>query len=135
MQGTTTSTWPSTPTPARTAAGRAPSAALSPSTTPGSTNGRRAADIFVRNLKSIYPLPEKVYARSTTALGEVRQPRMPAVLLELGYHDNYADARWVQNNIQSIAANLVLSLTEYFACPSSRPLPRGAAQSAPSRGT
>lgn len=89
---------------------------------PGSTNGRRAADIFVRNLKSIYPLPEKVYARSTTALGEVRQPRMPAVLLELGYHDNYADARWVQNNIQSIAANLVLSLTEYFGLPFITPI-------------
>ena len=89
---------------------------------PGSTNGRRAADIFVRNLKSIYPLPEKVYARSTTTLGEVRQPRMPAVLLELGYHDNYADARWVQNNIQSIAANLVLSLTEYFGLPFITPI-------------
>ena len=89
---------------------------------PASTNGRRAADIFVRNLKSIYPLPEKVYARSTTALGEVRQPRMPAVLLELGYHDNYADARWVQNNIQSIAANLVLSLTEYFGLPFITPI-------------
>ena len=73
---------------------------------PGSANGQRAADIFVRNLKTIYPLPEKVYTRSTTALGEVRQPRMPAVLLELGYHDNYADARWVQNNIQAIAAKL-----------------------------
>ena len=81
---------------------------------PGSANGQRAADIFVRNLKTIYPLPEKVYTRSTTALGEVRQPRMPAVLLELGYHDNYADARWVQNNVQAIAANLALSLTEYF---------------------
>ena len=89
---------------------------------PGSANGRRAADIFVRNLKSVYPLPEKVYARSTTALGEVRQPRMPAVLLELGYHDNYADARWVQNNIQSIAANLVLSLTEYFGLPFITPI-------------
>lgn len=76
----------------------------------------------MRNLKSIYPLPEKVYARSTTALGEVRQPRMPAVLLELGYHDNYADARWVQNNIQSIAANLVLSLTEYFGLPFITPI-------------
>ena len=89
---------------------------------PGSSNGQRAADIFVRNLKSIYPLPEKVYARSTTTLREVRQPRMPAVLLELGYHDNYADARWVQNNIQSIAANLVLSLTEYFGLPFITPI-------------
>lgn len=122
MQGTTTSTWPSTPTPARTAAGRAPVRGIIAFYYPGSTNGRRAADIFVRNLKSIYPLPEKVYARSTTALGEVRQPRMPAVLLELGYHDNYADARWVQNNIQSIAANLVLSLTEYFGLPFITPI-------------
>ena len=86
------------------------------------SNGSTDADIFVRNLKSIYPLPEKVYARSTTTLGEVRQPRMPAVLLELGYHDNYADARWVQNNIQSVAANLVLSLTEYFGLPFITPI-------------
>ena len=84
---------------------------------PGSTNGRRAADIFVRNLKSIYPLPEKVYARSTTTLGEVRQPKMPAVLLEIGYHDNTADALWIQENVQNIAENLSRSMTEYFALP------------------
>ena len=89
---------------------------------PGSANGQRAADIFVRNLKTIYPLPEKVYTRATTTLGEVRRPRMPAVLLELGYHDNYADARWIQNNIEAIAANLVLSLTEYFGLPFVVPL-------------
>lgn len=89
---------------------------------PGSANGQRAADIFVRNLKTIYPLPEKVYTRSTTALGEVRQPRMPAVLLELGYHDNTADALWVENNIQAIAENLVQSLTTYFGLPFITPL-------------
>ena len=89
---------------------------------PGSANGQRAADIFVRNLQTIYPLPEKVYARSTTTLGEVRRPRMPAVLLELGYHDNYADAHWIQSSVQAIAANLVLSLTEYFGLPFITPI-------------
>ena len=89
---------------------------------PGSANGQRAADIFVRNLQTIYPLPEKVYTRSTTTLGEVRRPRMPAVLLELGYHDNYADARWIQSSVQAIAANLVLSLTEYFGLPFITPI-------------
>ena len=84
---------------------------------PTSTNGRRAADIFVTNLKEIYPLPQLVTARATTALGEVRQPKMPSVLLEIGYHDNTADARWIEENVQSIAENLSRSMTEYFALP------------------
>lgn len=89
---------------------------------PTSTNGRRAAEIFARNLKTIYPLPNRVTTRATTTLGEVRQPKPPAVLLELGYHDNTADALWVQNNIQAIARNLALSLTEYFDLPFIEPI-------------
>ena len=84
---------------------------------PTSANGRRAADIFVQGLKEIYPLPDKVYARATTTLGEVRQPYMPSVLLELGYHDNAADAMWVQEHIGLIAQTLVQALTEYFGLP------------------
>ena len=90
---------------------------------PTSANGRRAADIFVKNLKDIYPLPDKVYARATTTLGEVRQPYMPSVLLELGYHDNYADAAWVKNNMDAIARELARSLTEYFGLPFTYPGP------------
>ena len=54
---------------------------------------------------------------STTALGEVRQPKPPSVLLEIGYHDNTADAVWIQDNVQNIAENLSRSLAEYFALP------------------
>ncbi len=89
---------------------------------PKSTRGKRAADIFARNLKSIYPLPNKVRAVSTTTIGEVDDTRAPAVFLELGYHDNENDARWVQNNITAIARNLVLSLTEYFGVPFIEPI-------------
>lgn len=89
---------------------------------PISRNGRRAAQIFVRNLKSIYPNPSKVRALTTTTIGEVTQTRAPAVFLELGYHDNTDDANWVKNNLQQIAANLVLSLTEYFGIPFVAPM-------------
>ena len=89
---------------------------------PTSTNGRRAANIFVENLKEIYPLPSLVTARATTVLGEVRQPKSPAVLLEIGYHDNTADAVWIQENVQAIAENLSRSLTEYFALPFITPM-------------
>ena len=84
---------------------------------PGSVNGKRAAEIVADNLKAIYPLPNRVRAEGTTAIGEVRQPRAPSVFLELGYHDNPDDATWVTNNLDEIARNLVLSLTEYFGIP------------------
>ena len=89
---------------------------------PTSAEGKRAAELFAANLKRVYPLPDLVRTVPTTALGEVRQPKYPANLLELGYHDNTADARWIEGNIQAIAANLVLSLTEYFGLPFVTPI-------------
>lgn len=84
---------------------------------PGSSSGRRAAQIVADNLKAIYPLPDNVRAESTTAIGEVRRVRAPSVFIELGYHDNPDDATWVTNNLDAIARNIVLSLTEYFGLP------------------
>ena len=84
---------------------------------PGSVQGQRGAQIFANNLADIYPEPSRVYTRATTTLGEVRDSRFPAVLLEIAYHDNTEDARWIENNITEIARNLVLSLTDYFDIP------------------
>lgn len=84
---------------------------------PTSTQGQRAAQIFANNLEDIYPEPRRVTTRATTTLGEVRDSRFPAVLLEIGYHDNTEDAHWIENHITEIARNLVLSLTDYFDIP------------------
>ena len=84
---------------------------------PTSEKGRRAAEIIADGLKAIYPLPNKVRAEGTTAIGEVRRVRAPSVFLELAFHDNEADANWIKNNLDAIARNLVLSLTEYFGIP------------------
>lgn len=90
---------------------------------PGSSAGRRAAEIVADNLKAIYPLPNLVRAESTVAIGEVRRVRAPSVFIELGYHDNPDDAVWITNNLNAIAQNIVLSLTEYFGLPFLTPQP------------
>ena len=84
---------------------------------PNSANSTRAAEIFANNLKLIYPIPNLVRTVPTTSLGEVVRTRAPAVLIEFAYHDNSLDADWIQNNINEIAENVVLSLTDYFGIP------------------
>ena len=84
---------------------------------PTSVNGRRAAEIIANNLKLIYPLPELVRTVPTTSIGEVRRTKAPSVLIEFAYHDNVDDAIWIRDNIEAIAANVVVSLTDYFGIP------------------
>ena len=90
---------------------------------PGSTAGKRAAEIFANNLRAIYPIPSLVRAVPTTSIGEVRRVKAPSVFLELAYHDNPDDAAWIRNNTDAIARNLVLSLCEYFGIPFLTPVP------------
>lgn len=90
---------------------------------PNSVWGRRFADILVHNFREIYPLPDRVQARSTNRLGEVLQTRAPAVLLEIGYHDNPEDEAWLKGNIPLIARTIALSLTQYFGIPFVDPQP------------
>ena len=90
---------------------------------PASERGRRFAEIVARNLQLIYPLPNSSRIVPTTSLGEVKRTRAPGVLVEIGYHDNPEDAQWIRNNVNTIAENLVLSLTEYFGIPFNYPQP------------
>lgn len=84
---------------------------------PGSKEGQRFADIIADNLKVIYPNPNLVKTVPTTTLGEVRRTKAPSVLIEFAFHDNPEDAEWIKGNIENIARNVALSLTEYFNIP------------------
>ena len=90
---------------------------------PQSADGKRFAEIAAKNLKMIYPLPDLVKTVPTTTLGEVVRTRAPGVLIEFAYHDNPQDAQWIRDNIDRIAENVVLSLTEYFGIPFNNPQP------------
>ena len=51
-----------------------------------------------------------------------------AVLVEIGYHDNYSDALWLESHVEDVARQLVKALTEYFGLPFIPPMD-------PKRGT
>lgn len=84
---------------------------------PTSVQGKRAAQDLVDALKPIYPLPDLVYTVPSTTIFELRRTKAPAVLMEIGYHDNLEDADWIKANIQNIAAALAKGLTTYFNIP------------------
>lgn len=82
-----------------------------------SKKGKKAADIIAENFRKIYPDPSAVKTVPTTTLAELKRTRAPAVLVETAYHDNEEDAKWIRNNIEKIAENLVMSIAEYFGIP------------------
>ena len=84
---------------------------------PGSVDSLRMAEILVDNLRPVYLLPALVRALPAMNIGEVRRTRAPAVLAELGYHDNAADANWLVENLEIVARALSLGVTEYFGVP------------------
>jgi len=88
---------------------------------PGSSNGKRAAEIIAQNFRNIYPNPELVKILPATNIGEVSKTKAPSALIEVAYHDNIDDANWIKNNIDLIAQTLVKSLSEYFNMPSNIP--------------
>jgi len=84
-------------------------------------NSRRAALLFTENLRQVYPLPQSVRIVPTTTLGEVTRSRAPAVLLEIGFHDNVSDANWIKNNLDAIAWAVADGIVRYFGLPLARP--------------
>ena len=84
---------------------------------PTSEAGLRMANILADNLKTVYPDPARVQARPSAIIGELRRTRVPAVLAELGYHDNADDANWLTGNLDAVARSLALGVTEYFGVP------------------
>lgn len=88
---------------------------------PASYESERLATIMANNFKEIYPLPERSNALPTTTLGEVTRTRAVAVLAEIGYHDNLQDEAWLTSNLDRIAENITISLTDYFGIPFVQP--------------
>jgi len=84
---------------------------------PREERSEKAAYIIRQNLSQIYPIPELVHLVSDSPMLELRLTNSPAVMVELGYHDNVRDASWIVSNIGLIARNLAQSITEFLGVP------------------
>ena len=84
---------------------------------PTSQRGKRAAELIADNYKNIYPLPDRVKTVASSALAELKRTKAPAVLIETAYHDNLADAEWIQENIGAIGRNLAQSIAQFLGVP------------------
>jgi N-acetylmuramoyl-L-alanine amidase len=78
--------------------------------------GERAARYTAENLKEIYPDPKLVRVIPADTI-ELRDTNAPAILAELGYRGNPADEMWMKENIDAIAKNLVMSVTQFLNQP------------------
>ena len=79
------------------------------------TSGDKLAQLIYNEIEKIYTNPEKgrgvIY---TTSLYEVVKTLSPAVLLEVAFHDNEEDAKWIINNIENIGKAIAIGINNYF---------------------
>ena len=81
---------------------------------PTSERGKRFAEVLADTYRRVYREPGNIRIIPTRSLAELRRTKAPAVLIEVGYHDNREEAQWIRDNIDNIARALAQSVVAYF---------------------
>ncbi|MDR1805414.1 MAG: N-acetylmuramoyl-L-alanine amidase [Clostridium sp.] len=87
---------------------------------PNDQKGERFAELEAQALADIYPQHGKVLLRPATNLYELRETKAPTAFVEVAYHDNPEDAKWIEEATVAIADHLTQGLAEYFGLPYAR---------------
>jgi N-acetylmuramoyl-L-alanine amidase len=78
------------------------------------------ASMLMDNLYSIYhnqkdPITYRGVKYAGAQIAEVNPQYVPfGILIEIAYHDNLEDAKWIMSNIDTISKNIANSLLEYY---------------------
>lgn len=79
------------------------------------TSGDRLAKAIYSEIEKIYPNKEDgrgvLYTKN---LYEVIRTLAPAALLEVAFHDNEQDAKWIMDNIEPIGQAIATGIDNYF---------------------
>jgi len=79
---------------------------------PESANGLRFAQAVNRRIMEIYPGPNRGI-KTDNKLTELKATNAPAVLVEIAFHDNPTDARWITSNVEAIGIALAKAVNDY----------------------
>ncbi|MCX8075102.1 MAG: N-acetylmuramoyl-L-alanine amidase [Clostridia bacterium] len=78
-------------------------------------NSKRLAQNIYDELLRIYPNPKLGRGvKIDPQLRETREVIAPSVLIEVGFHDNKEDAKWIINNISKISDAILKGIDTYF---------------------
>ncbi|MBQ9940851.1 MAG: SH3 domain-containing protein [Clostridia bacterium] len=78
---------------------------------------RRYAQITAEYYKTIYPIPSLVNIIPNLTFIELNKTRAPAILVEIGYHDNPEDEAFIKSNTQNIARVLSQATAAFTSTP------------------
>lgn len=79
-----------------------------------SDKSRKFGKCIMAALDTVYDGFTKSKIVETDQLYELKYPFAPAILPEIGFHDNVDDAKWIVNHVDQIAEALVKGICEYF---------------------
>ena len=83
-----------------------------------SAEGLRAAELIAAQLGQVYPFGETVtLIPADDELAELVRTKAPAVFVEVGYHDNPADAAWIESSLPQIADAINRGIADYLEIP------------------
>ena len=79
-----------------------------------SDKSRKFGKCIMNALDTVYDGFTKSKIVETDSLYELKYPVAPAILPEIGFHDNPDDAEWIVNHVDQIADALTKGICEYF---------------------
>ena len=83
-------------------------------------DGHAQATFIYNSLATLTPVVDRGVKQGFDSYGvgkhmfEVAYTKAPAVLIEVGFHDNPDDAKWIKGNIEQIADAIVSGINAYF---------------------
>lgn len=79
-----------------------------------SSKSRQFGKCIMAALDTVYYGSTRSKIVETDSFYELKYPFAPAILPEIGFHDNVDDAKWIVNHVDQIAEALAKGICDYF---------------------